>query len=130
MKFGLLWWPNSWLKMLTQVNPHDGVAALAAAAVPSTPAVPTPPIMASVAAVARTLLLMDMKQFLSWNSHSRALRTAVAGARGRFPADSRLPDQDVPGRLWLPVSCFTPDSEDARVGRVVDNHHLIYTLRN
>src|SRR5579859_5331443 len=67
MKFGLLWWPNSWLKMLTQVNPHDGVAAFAAAAVPSTPAVPTPPTMASVAAVARTLLLMDMKQFLSWN---------------------------------------------------------------
>src|SRR5580658_8971232 len=60
MKFGLLWWPNSWLKMLAQVPPHDGVAALAVAAVPSTPAVPTPPTMASVAPVARTLLLMDI----------------------------------------------------------------------
>src|SRR5579862_5078218 len=67
MKFGTLWWPNSWLKMSTQVPPHDGVAAFAVAAVPSTPAVPTPPTMVSVAAVASSLLLMDMKQFLSWN---------------------------------------------------------------
>src|SRR5579859_820507 len=67
MKFGEWWWPNSWLKMSTQVPPHDGVAAVAVAAVPSTPAVPTPPTRASVAAVARTLLLMDIKQFLSWN---------------------------------------------------------------
>jgi hypothetical protein len=35
--------------------------------VPSTPAVPTPPTVASVATVASTLLLMVMKQFLSWN---------------------------------------------------------------
>ena len=67
MKFGTLWWPNSWLKMSTQVPPHDGVAAFAVAAVPSTPAVPTPPTRASVAAVASTLLLMDIKQFLPWN---------------------------------------------------------------
>jgi hypothetical protein len=37
---------------------------------------PTPPTKVSVAAVASTLLLMDMKQFLSWN-HSRTLRTAA-----------------------------------------------------
>ncbi len=72
-----MWWPNSWLKMSTQVNPHDGVAAFAVTAVPSTPAVPTPPTMVSTAAVASTLLLMDMKQFLSWNLNSRTLRTTV-----------------------------------------------------
>ena len=77
MKSGSLWWPNSWPKMSTQVVPHDGVAAFAVAAVPSTPAVPTPPTMASVAAVASTLLLMDIKQFLSWNLNSRTLRTAA-----------------------------------------------------
>src|SRR5579862_3039974 len=77
MKFGTLWWPNSWLKMSTQVPPHDGVAAVAVAAVPSTPAVPTPPTRASVAAVASTLLLMDIKQFLSWNLNGRTLRTAA-----------------------------------------------------
>ena len=52
-------------------------AAFAVTAVPSTPAVPTPPTRASVAAVASTLLLMDMKQFLSWNLNSRTLRTTV-----------------------------------------------------
>jgi hypothetical protein len=49
------------------------VAALADIA----PTAPTPPTRVSVAAAAKTLLLMDMKQFLSWN-HSRTLRTAVA----------------------------------------------------
>src|SRR5580658_5398549 len=75
MKFGTLWWPNSWLKMSTQVLPHDGVAAVAVAAVPSTPAVPTPPTRASVAAVASTLLLMDIKR------SSRGTSTAVPCAR-------------------------------------------------
>src|SRR5580658_6433294 len=61
--------------MSMQEPPHDGVAALAVPAL-SAPAMPTPPTKVSVAAVASTLLLMDMKQFLSWN-HGRTLRTAV-----------------------------------------------------
>ena len=76
MKFGEWWWPNSWLKMSTQVLPHDGVAAFAVAAVPSTPAVPTPPTTASVAAVASTLLLMDMKTVPLMEPHGRTLRAA------------------------------------------------------
>jgi hypothetical protein len=68
--------PNWWLKMSIQLPPHDGVAAEAVPAL-SAPAMPTPPIKVSVAALASTLPLMDMKQFLSWN-YSRALRTAVA----------------------------------------------------
>jgi len=66
-KPGSLWWPNSSLKMSTQVGPHDGVAACAVAAVPSIPAVPAPPTVASVVTAASILLLMDIKQFLRWN---------------------------------------------------------------
>src|ERR1700740_2566775 len=89
MKCGEWWWPNSWLKMSTQVVPHDGVAAFAVAAVPSTPAVPTPPTRASVAAVASTLLLMDITQFLSWTlaaapcaRPSELIRTGTADLTG------------------------------------------------
>jgi hypothetical protein len=72
---GLWCVPNCLLKMLIQLNPHDGVAADAVPAV-SAPVTATPPTIVSVAAAASTLLLMDIKQFPSWN-HSRALRTAV-----------------------------------------------------
>ncbi len=75
--------PKSLLKMLTQNVPHDGVAADAVPAV-SAPVTATPPTMVSVAAAASTLLLMDIKQFPSWN-HSRALRTAVPSChRGAY----------------------------------------------
>jgi hypothetical protein len=62
-KPGEWWWPNSSLKMSTQVEPHDGVAACAAAAVPSTPAAP-PPTVTSAATAASTLPAMDLEQFL------------------------------------------------------------------
>src|ERR1700730_10988107 len=67
--------------MSMQLLPHDGGAAPAVPAV-STPTVPTPPTMVSVAAAASTLLLMDMKQFPSWN-HSRTLRTTVSAWSGQ-----------------------------------------------
>ncbi len=73
MKFGDLNVPKSRLKRLIQAGPHDGVAALAENVLTA----PTPPTRVSVAAAAMTLLLMDMKQFPSWN-HSRTLRTAVS----------------------------------------------------
>ena len=72
--------PKSRLKKLMQLPPHDGVAALAVIA----PMAPTPPTRVNVAAAAKTLLLMDMEQFLSRNP-SRTLRTAVWPAAG--PAD-------------------------------------------
>src|SRR5580658_6811362 len=130
MKFGLLWWPNSWLKMLAQVPPHDGVAALAAVAVPSTPAVPTPPTMASVAPVARTLLLMD----ISGSSFLGTSQPCPAhGCRAGPPRQSLLA-RDSPIRTSM-ATCgnqcpVLPDSEDARRGRVVDGHHPIYTSRD
>src|ERR1035438_642776 len=55
-----------------QLNPQDGVAALAAVA--EAAIAPAPPTRVRAAAAAKTLLLTDMK-FLSWNI-SRALRTA------------------------------------------------------
>src|ERR1035437_10685616 len=58
--------------MSTQIGPQDGVAALADVAATA----PAPATRVSVAAAAKTLLLMDRGEFLSWN-HSRTLRTAV-----------------------------------------------------
>src|SRR3984957_10632216 len=106
-KFGDLWVPNWWLKMLMQELPHDGVAAAAPPAV-SAPVTPTPPTRVSVAAAASTLLLMDIGENSSLGTRSHTLRTAapswprstrriLARSLGTLPAHG-WPDQDRNGR--------------------------------
>src|ERR1035438_2880427 len=79
-KLGLEWLLNDRLKTSMQLWPHDGVAAVA----DSVLAAPTPPTSVSAAAVAKTLLLIDMKLLLGTATVPCA---RLSSYRRRRPAD-------------------------------------------